>query len=231
MTAPSERIEVEGGVVTACHYPAQALSLDATLVLAHGAGGNQTAPFMLAFARGLASQGLDVTTFNFLYAEQKRRMPDARPRLEGCFRAVIDAIRASARGSHLFAGGKSMGGRIATHLAAADGSIPLTGLVLLGYPLHPPGRPDQRRDEHLPAVKRPMLFVQGSRDPFGTPSELEPVLRTLQPPARLHVVEGGDHSFKVRGAAVSQEDIHRAVLDAIAGWVRDLALRAPGQAS
>src|SRR5207237_2891874 len=132
------------------------------------------------------------------YIQQKRRMPDKGPVLEACYAVVVHATRervTSARRA-LFIGGKSMGGRIATQLAAASDTLPVDGLVLLGYPLHPPGRPEQRRDAHLPAVKRPMLFVQGERDTFGTPSELAPVLATLAPQPTLHVVAGGDHSLK-----------------------------------
>src|SRR5262245_40422869 len=141
-----------------------------TLILAHGAGADQRSRFMTAFADALSTRGIDVVTFNFLYTEQRRRAPDRRPQLVACYRSVISAAQAelpSAR-EYLFIGGKSMGGRAATHVAAEDRALPIRGLVLLGYPLHPPGRPDQRRDSHLPDVRRPMLFVQGSRDAFGT---------------------------------------------------------------
>ena len=146
----------------------------AALILAHGAGAGQLHPFMAAYAQALASAGLDVVTFNFPYMDQKRRLPDRAPVLEQCYRHVIETVsrEVASAGRALFIGGKSMGGRIATHVAAADANLPLTGLVLLGYPLHPPGRPDKRRDAHLPHVGRPALFVQGSRDTFGTPEEL-----------------------------------------------------------
>src|ERR1700704_5048123 len=133
-------------------------------MLAHGAGAGQQHPFMTAFADAIAARGIDVVTFNFLYIEQKRRLPDRGPALEACYRAAIDATRREVTAARraLFIGGKSMGGRIATQVAAADAGLPLAGLVLLGYPLHPPGRPERLRDAHLPAVSRPMLFVQGS---------------------------------------------------------------------
>ena len=99
---------------------------------------------------------------------------------------------------------------------------PIAGLVLLGYPLHPPGRPDQRRDKHLPAIKRPMLFVQGSRDTFGTPAELTPILSTLEPRPVLHVVDNSDHSFKLaRRNPGAQAAVHADVQRAIVHWVRD----------
>jgi predicted alpha/beta-hydrolase family hydrolase len=212
--------------VTVLVYPAARPTSHATLILAHGAGAGQRSPFIMSFARALAALGADVVTFNFPYAEQRRRVPDRRPVLEACYRAVIDSARnevPSAR-QRLFVGGKSMGGRIATHVAAANPDLPLAGLVLLGYPLHPPGRPADRRDAHLPAVRRPMLFVQGSHDAFGTPAELEPVLRTLVPPATLHVVEGGDHSLKVRRfGAEAQGAVYDDVQRTISEWMATVA--------
>lgn len=183
---------------------------------------------MVGFARALAGLGVDTVTFNFLYTEQKRRLPDRRPVLESCYRAVIDLVErdVASAGQSLFIGGKSMGGRIATHVAAADPALPISGLVLIGYPLHPPGRPEDRRDAHLPDVRRPMLFVQGSRDTFGTPEELTPILARLEPPATLHVVAGGDHSFKV-SKAEDQAGVHADVQRMIADWIHK-RLRALG---
>jgi predicted alpha/beta-hydrolase family hydrolase len=192
----------------------------ATLILAHGAGSGQHSPFMVSFAKALAALGVGTVTFNFPYTEQKRRLPDRRPVLEACYRAVIDAVggEVAGAGGSLFVGGKSMGGRIGTQVAAADPERPIAGLVLLGYPLHPPGRPAERRDAHLPAVGRPMLFVQGSRDPFGTPAELTLALASVSPPAPLHIVTGADHSLKVSkrdDQAAVYEDVQRT----IAAWV------------
>jgi predicted alpha/beta-hydrolase family hydrolase len=173
----------------------------------------------------LAARGIDTITFNFLYSEQGRRLPDPNDRLETCWRVVIEAVRERivSNNDRLAIGGKSMGGRIASQVAAA-GIAGLAGLVFLGYPLHPPGRPDRLRAKHLPNINAPMLFVQGSRDAFGTPDELRPIVTSLGPPADLYVVEGGDHSFKVRkGAGVVQADIHRMIQDHIAAWLRDLA--------
>lgn len=210
-----------GGTITALVYHARHPSVGAALVLAHGAGAGQLSPFMTGFARALASLGLDTITFNFPYAEQRRRLPDRPSVLEACYRTVIDMARddlASAT-RFCFIGGKSMGGRIATQVAATDGDLPVDGVVLLGYPLHPPGRPAERRDAHLPAVGRPMLFVQGDRDPFGSPAELEPLVRSLSSEATLHIVSGGDHSFKVpRGGnqAAVYEEVQRKIVE----WVQ-----------
>lgn len=221
---PSElKVPLEtGAATTALVYPAAGSPI-ATLILGHGAGAGQLSPFMVNTSRTLATLGLDIVTFNFLYTEQKRRIPDRPAALEACYRSVIDAVRSgvgSAR-SHLFIGGKSMGGRIATQVAAADRELPVSGLVLLGYPLHPPGRPDQRRDKHLPAIARPMLVVQGSRDAFGTPAELAPVLDALDRKATLHVVNGGDHSFKLsRTDAAVQAAALDDVARTVAEWIQ-----------
>ena len=166
---------------------------------------------------------MDTITFDFLYMTQRRKVPDRMPQLVACYRAVIDMARehvASAR-ERLFIGGKSMGGRASTHVAAEDRNLPIAGLVLLGDPLHPPGRADQLRDAHLPAVQRPMLFVQGSRDTFGTPSELKPVLASLTPLPTLHSVEGGDHSFKIAGrdAKTRQASVYSEIQDTIVEWM------------
>jgi predicted alpha/beta-hydrolase family hydrolase len=194
--------------------------LAATLVLAHGAGADQRSSFMVSFSRELASRGLNVVTFNFPYTEQRRKVPDKQPALEACYRAVIDAVGARLQDQTMFIGGKSMGGRIATHVASSNGALAIAGLVLLGYPLHPPGRPETRRDAHLKDVKRPILIVQGSRDAFGTPSELAPVLAGLAVPATLHVVDGGDHSFKLSKSNLAvQADAIRRVQSTIVEWV------------
>ena len=195
-----------------------------TLILGHGAGAGQTSDFIVSYASGLAARGIDMITFNFLYREQGRRIPDPNDRLEACYRAVIEVVREQMKSARdaLAIGGKSMGGRIASQVAAA-GIGDLAGLVFLGYPLHPPGRPDRPRTKHLSDIKAPMLFVQGSRDAFGTPDELRPIVTSLEPSAGLYVVEGGDHSFKVRkGAGVGQEDVHRSIQDHIAAWLREL---------
>ncbi len=232
LPSPSElSIPLERGATTALVYEGvrggnrqetASDTVSAALILGHGAGAGQRSGFMVDFARALSAMGVDVITFNFLYTEQGRKIPDRAPALEACYRAVIEAVYArvtSARRA-LFIGGKSMGGRIATQVAAADPELRLTGLVLLGYPLHPPGKPTERRDKHLPAIGRPMLFVQGTRDAFGTPDELAPVLATLQPAPSVHVVAKGDHSFKLArkdpaAQAAVYADVQRAIVDFI----------------
>jgi predicted alpha/beta-hydrolase family hydrolase len=211
---------------TAIIYPvASPPRQPATLILAHGAGAGQKHPFMVGFARGLSERGLDVLTFDFLYMHQRRRMPDRMPQLVACYEAVIASTLKhleSAR-QRLFIGGKSMGGRVATHVGTSTAlQTQIKGIVLLGYPLHPPGRLDQLRDAHLPDVKPPMLFVQGSRDTFGTSSELAPVIERLSPSPSLYVVEGGDHSFKVasKGAPKKQAAGLGDIQDVVAEWIQ-----------
>jgi len=197
------------------------------LLLAHGAGGNQMSPFMVEFANGLAERGIDAVTFNFLYTEQGRLVPDVNAKLEACWRAVIDHVRREKIGGNALAiGGKSMGGRIASQVAAAGAEV--AGLVFLGYPLHPPGKPEQLRSKHLPAIGAPMLFLQGSRDPFGTPDELRPIIKQLNAPVELYVVEDGDHSFTVRKkvTGLAENDVYTAMLDKIATWLDVIASEA-----
>jgi predicted alpha/beta-hydrolase family hydrolase len=208
-------VALEHGATTASHYSASPPA-GAVLVLGHGAGAGPRHPFMVAMAAALAARGIDVVTFNFPYMEQKRRVPDRAPLLEACFRAVVAAAmaRAPLRTRALFIGGKSMGGRMATHLAA-QGIDALAGVIALGYPLHPPGRPEQARTAHLPAIAAPVLIVQGERDAFGTPAELAPAVAAMRAPVTLHVVAGGDHSLTVRGRAKD------AVLESVAGVVAE----------
>jgi predicted alpha/beta-hydrolase family hydrolase len=194
----------------------------AAFILAHGAGAGHDHPFMTGFATALRDLGLDVVTFNFLYIEEKRRIPDRGPILEDTYRAVIEQVRGDLESARhaLFIGGKSMGGRIATQVAAADAALPIAGLVLLGYPLHPPGQPNKRRDAHLPDVRRPMLFVQGSRDTFGTPGELAPILTTLSPAPEVETIEGGDHSFKLsRRDPAGQAAVYAGIQQRIVDWI------------
>ncbi len=209
-----------GGAVTALVYGAAEGRASAALVLAHGAGAGQHSPFMVGFATALASLGVDAITFNFPYTEQRRRLPDRRPVLHACYRSAVHTVRrhVESAGRSLFIGGKSMGGRMATEVAAVDEDLAVSGLVLLGYPLHPSGRPADLRAAHLPGINRPMLFVQGARDSFGTPAELGPILTLLSPPATLHVVAGGDHSFKVARASVEEQtvvfdDVQRTIVE------------------
>lgn len=225
MTRKMEIKSGDGESVSALVYSAAAKRrAGITMLLAHGAGADQTSAFMVGFAKAMAARGIDTITFNFLYAEQGRGAPDRNDKLEACYRAAIAAIQKDrALGQNpLIIGGKSLGGRIASQVAASDING-VAGLVFLGYPLHPPGKPDRLRSEHLSLIRAPMLFVQGSRDPFGTPDELRPIVESLKAPATIHVVEGGDHSFKVpKSSHISQEQAYEAAQDSIFRWIRSL---------
>lgn len=178
-------------------YPAEGAAR-ALFVFAHGAGAGQHHPFMAGVSKGLAAHGIDVVTFDFPYKRLQKSAPDRPPVLEQSFREVVDAARRWSQAPRLFIGGKSMGGRIATHLAA-QGLESLSGVVCFGYPLHPPGKPTQLRIAHLPSIAAPMLVIQGERDAFGTPDELRPHLEAMTAEVRLHVIPRGDHSLSVRG--------------------------------
>lgn len=229
MPVPSALIVPVGDYqTTATLYEGAGLRLGATLLLAHGAGAPQTHPFMVRFAEGLSARGLDVATFNFLYTESKRRLPDPAARLERCYRAVVEAVAARDgwAENRLFLGGKSMGGRIASHLAAASDGLAarMNGLVLLGYPLHPPGKPDTPRVAHLARIRIPVLIVQGERDPFGSPLELAPHFGAIPGRVTVHAVANGDHSLappKRTGPPV--DGVYAGLHDVIATWVTTCA--------
>src|SRR5258705_8980757 len=217
--------------VTALLYPASKRnSAGVTLVLGHGAGADQLSSFMVLFANGLAARGIDVLTFNFVYKEHGRGVPDQKAKLESCYRTVIEAAlkQKKLKNNRLVIGGKSMGGRIASQVAAAAAeekdqlADSISGLVFLGYPLHPPGNPQKLRAEHLKHIRAPMLFVQGARDAFGTADEITAIIKQFRLPAPLYVIEGGDHSLKVPKRVGTQEQIYKLVLDEIRRWVLSL---------
>jgi predicted alpha/beta-hydrolase family hydrolase len=211
------------GRVTARRYASASSEASAWFVVAHGAGAGQHHPFMVRYAEALAGQGIEVLTFNFPYIEAGRRVPDQNGMLEACARgALVEALQ-RAGGARLFAGGKSMGGRILSQVVAADQELAstLAGLVFLGYPLHPPGRPDRPRTGHWPTLYVPSLFVQGSRDPFASPEELRAALPAMAGRAEVHIVDDGDHSFAVRkGKGRTQTEVDTEVQRRILDWMR-----------
>lgn len=235
MPNETERLTVsanEHDSVTAVYYAAAKQNrAGLTVILGHGAGANQDSGFMRMFANGLAQRGLDVMTFNFVYMEQGRSVPDQKHKLESCFRAVIDTAlkHRKLKNNKLVIGGKSMGGRIASQVAAAasEAKEPLAdqidGLVFLGYPLHPPGQSTKLRVEHLPQIRKPMLFVQGTRDALGSPEEIQPYIKDLRPEAKIHSIEGGDHSFKApKKFGIPQEEIYDNAMNEIVNWAGNL---------
>ena len=197
----------------------------AALVLGHGAGSGQHSGFMVEAGRQLSARAIVVATFDFPYIAAGRKSPDKAPVLEEAWRAAIAEARAdnAFRSLPLFIGGKSMGGRIASHVAA-QGVEGVSGLVFLGYPLHPPGRPQQRRDAHLPSIAQPMLFVQGSRDEFGTAGDIRELLPRLNPHAQLFEVADGDHSFKVRVKITGKKQaaVFTEIFDRVETFIRSV---------
>jgi len=215
-------VSVDGSEVTSLLYSApKSLRVGLTLILGHGAGAGQSHPFMVLFANGLAERGIDVMTFNFVYMEQRRGAPDQKAKLEACYLAVIEAARKNKKlkGNRLAIGGKSMGGRIASQVAATPESGDLVGLVFLGYPLHPPGNPEKLRDAHLPLIKAPMLFIQGARDAFGSEDEIKATVKKHKLKATVQIIAGGDHSLKVPKSQGPQEEVYAATMDTIKDWL------------
>lgn len=200
----------DGEVSGARHAPAG--ERRATLVWAHGAGGTMNHPHLTIVAEGLSAEGIEVFRFNFPYTEAGRKAPDKQEKLEACYWGVAKTVAEDA--DRLFLGGGSMGGRIASHIVA-DG-FPAAGLAFQSYPLHPPGKPERLRTEHLPRIALPMLFIWGTRDSFATRDLLQQTLNGL-PNATLHPIEGADHGLKVKGR--TQKEVLGEVVATISAWI------------
>jgi predicted alpha/beta-hydrolase family hydrolase len=210
VTIENDEIAWDGGTVSAVwHHPSGGSDY---LLLGHGAGGTLHTPQLKQYAEAICARGLGAVRFNFPYAEAKRKAPDKQDKLEACYRAVAAVVR--ARAARLFLGGRSMGGRIASHIVAAGEKA--DGLVFLAYPLHPPGKPERLRDAHLNDIHVPMLFLQGTRDTFARPDLFERVTRSL-PTATVHRIENGDHGHKVPGRTA--QDVNDELVDATMEWL------------
>ena len=191
-----------------------------TIVLAHGAGIGSDSPFMTDFADGLGQRGLQVVRFDFPYMIKqretgRRRPPDREPVLRECWQSVINSVSAE----RLIIGGKSLGGRIASLIADSSNA---DGLVCLGYPFHPPGKPERLRTAHLATLQTPTLICQGSRDPFGTTEEVPHY--SMSDAIQIHWLDDGDHSFKPRRASgrTLAQNCDEA-MDAVAAFCQGLA--------
>lgn len=199
MTRDAVKLDVglpAGAAQVSLAWDAPAEPGDVVLV-AHGAGAGMDHPFLVGFADALRAEGFGVARFNFPYSEQGRRMPGPAAHAVATWVAAVEWARAEAPGARIWACGKSYGGRMAS-MAAAEG-MSVEGLIYLGYPLHPPGKPEKPRVEHLPAVVPAQLFVEGTNDPFVQPlSQLEEAVASCRD-ARIAWVEGGGHSFEVKG--------------------------------
>src|SRR6266567_3895108 len=192
-------------------------------VLAHGAGAGMRHPFLESMAQGLAEREVATLRYHFPYMERRARRPDPPAVAAATVRAAVAEAARVAPGLPLIAGGKSFGGRM-TSTAQAEAPLPgVRGLVFLGFPLHPPGRPGDKRAEHLAQVRIPMLFLQGDRDEFADLKLLKPVVKRLGARATLHLVEGGDHSFRVpKRSGKTAEDVMTELVATIDRWATEL---------
>jgi predicted alpha/beta-hydrolase family hydrolase len=193
------------------------------VVLAHGAGADMTNPLLSAVHEGLAAAGYLAVKFNFPYTERRARAPDRRPVLESCYRDVLAWLGGASpyRPRTMVIGGKSLGGRIASYLAATGTEV--AGVLFLGYPLHPAGQPTKLRADHLATIAAPMLFFAGTRDALCHLDRLRPVLRRIGPRASLHLIEGGDHSFHTpRRLGRSDAEVWAEVVRASVDWLSSI---------
>lgn len=233
MSERTLRIEVPGaGAITAIETAADGEPSGWTFVYAPGAGSSVHDPFGVFACRTLAKRGVRAVRFQFPYQEAKRRSPDRAPTLEATWRAVLASARDSAhlepaeatlpQPARLLIAGRSMGGRIGSHIAAQDPQA-AAALALFAYPLHPPGKPDQRRDSHLASIAVPTFFCSGTNDAFASPGELREAA-DLVPAATVHLLEGADHGFAVRkSSGRTREDVYREAVDALWDWLKTTA--------
>ena len=218
MTSTQWTIPVGNETTSAIYDAAPNGDTSNVFVCAHGAGGNMADKSMIAVTRALAARGLSTVRFNFLYKEKRSSRPDPMPKLKDTTTAVVERARAELEPRTLIIGGRSMGGRAASMLAA-DG-FDCSGLLLLAYPLHPPGKPDQLRDAHLPSIRVPVLCVNGTRDPFCTPELMKRVLERVTTPWEMLWLDGADHSFHVlKSSGKTDAQVMTEVADAAEKWV------------
>lgn len=199
----------------------------ATLLFAPGAGASHDHRFMVALASALAERATDVVTFNFPYAEAGRRRPDPPRVLEQSWRDAVASIGARPHidVQPLFIGGKSMGGRLATEVAASGGLVAprLAGIVCVGYPLQPPGRPAPRAVDHFTAIRVPMLVLQGTRDAFGGPEAVSAAARAAGANPQVVAIDGADHGFAVpRRTGLTAAAVVAGLADHITNWMADI---------
>jgi predicted alpha/beta-hydrolase family hydrolase len=225
------RISIGNGAsvsAVVAHPVAPAPGPATAVILAHGAGNDMHAPFLSFVHQALAASGYVAVKFNFPYKQRGGRAPDPAPVLEECYASVVEAICADARlrVHRLVLGGKSLGGRMASHLAAKGrvAGDALGGVLLLGYPLHPAGRTDKPRVAHLGDIRAPMLFFAGTRDALCNLDLLRATLRHLHAPVTLHVIDGADHSFNLpKKLGRAPRDVWQEIVDVSARWLQQLS--------
>lgn len=212
--------------MTTSVYTGPKRGVDRAVLLAHGAGADLEAPALVAVAEALAERGVPSLRFNFPYRDAGKKAPDRPPVLLAATRAAAAdlAKRTKLDPARLVVGGRSMGGRYCSLVVAdADDPLPALGLLLLGYPLHPAGRPDSPRVEHLGRIRVPTLFVSGTRDALGAKASLRRAARRVKGPVSWHWIETGDHSFKpLKSSGLAYDDVLRDLAAASADWVASL---------
>jgi hypothetical protein len=211
-------IAVGEGEVSAIRTEAEGRASGWLFVYAPGAGSNMHDPFGRHLCRELAARGTAALRFQFPYMEAGKRRPDPPRVLEAAWRAVIASVRDD--GPRLIVGGRSMGGRIASQVVAQGETV--DALALFAYPLHPPGSPEKRRDEHLPSIAIPTLFCSGSRDAFASPEELRAAAK-LVPDASVHTMEAADHGFSApKSSGRTREEVWHEATEAMLAWMEGL---------
>lgn len=215
------RVAVGDAETTVVHDPASAEGRRVVFVCAHGAGGNRDDKSMLALRNALVEHGIAVVRFNFLYKEKGSGRPDPMPRLMETVSAVVQRTRDELAPDLLLIGGRSMGGRAASMLAAEG--FAADGLLLLAYPLHPAGQPEKLRDAHLPSIRMPVLCFNGTRDDLCRPDLMENALKTVGPNWTMHWLDGADHSFHVlKSSGRTDAQVLAEVGDTTRAWIDGL---------
>jgi uncharacterized protein len=222
MSEANWKVAVGTETTSALYESATADEIEGTVfVCAHGAGGSISDRGTLAVANVLRARGIGVVRFNFLYKEKKSSRPDAMPKLEATIEAVVDKVRSELSPKTLLIGGRSMGGRAASMMAAKQ--YECDGLMLYAYPLHPAGHPEKLRDAHLPSIEVPVLCINGTRDPLCTPELMEAALKTVKTDWTMHWIDGADHSFHVpKSSGRNDKEVMEEIGDVSSTWVRQL---------
>ena len=221
------KITVDGAGTTVSALLQSPPAARALYVFAHGAGAGMTHPFMAAFANGLAEREIATLRYQFPSMEKGARRPDPPAIAHAAVRAAVAAAAGAAPGLPLVAGGKSFGGRMTSQAQAAAPLPNVQGLVFVGFPLHPAGKPADERAQHLQQVALPMLFLQGTRDELADLALLRPVLDRLGERATLTVFDEADHAFHVPARSGRRDaDVRTDLLDATARWIDRIVARA-----
>ena len=214
-------VQVGESSTSAAHDAAPDGDHSIVFVCAHGAGGNMSDKGLLTTTRAIGARGIDIVRFNFLYKEKKSSRPDLMPVLKETTAAVVARVREELNPKKVIIGGRSMGGRAASMLAA-DG-FAADGLLLLAYPLHPAGQPEKLRDAHLPAIRMPVLCVNGTRDALCTPSLMNTALEKVTTPWQMLWIDGADHSFHVlKSSGKTDAQAMNEIADAAQAWISRL---------